>query len=100
FVKRRFTKSNARLCRLSQLEKRVAHAGIGLVGRIILGIRYRYLEMLDRVLVVVQRGIGHAQVVVHRAARVVGRIGRRLSISMTSLVRVFQLDESIAYLVI
>ena len=69
---------HAGLGRLALLEQGVAHSRIGLVGREVLAVRHRDLEMLHRAVEVMERGVGHAHVVVHGTARIVGGIPRRL----------------------
>ena len=99
-VERGLAKRHAGLGRLAQLQQRVAHARVGLVRRVVLGVGHGDLEVLDGVLVIMQRGVGHAEVVVHRAARVVGRIGGRLRVGVDGLVRVLELDQAVADLVV
>ena len=99
-VERGLAERHARLGGLAQLHEGVAHADVGLVGRVVLGVGHGYLEVAHRVLVVVQRGVGHAQVVVHRAAGVVGRVGGGLRVGVDGLARVLELDEAVAYLVV
>ena len=99
-VKRRVAERHAGLGGLAHFQQRVAHARVGLVRRIVLGVRHGGLEVLHGVFVVVQRRVGHAQVVVHRAARIVSLVGDGLRIRLDSLVRHLQLHKAVADLVV
>ena len=56
--------------------------------------------MLDRVAVVVQSGVRHAQVVVDRANRIVSGIGGCLRVSLDGLGVVLELGQAVADLVV
>ena len=84
----------------AELHERIAHAHVGFVGRGVGLVGHRLLEVADGVLVVAQRGVGHAEVALHRAHGAVGRVGRGLAVSLDGLPRVLQLDEAVADLMV
>ena len=85
---------------LAHLQKRVAHARVGLVGGIVLRIGSGRLEVGNGILVVVQGGVGHAQVVMHAAAGVVGLVGHGLAVGLDCLVGLLELHQAVAHLVV
>ena len=84
----------------AKLQKRIAHAQIGLVRSVVFGIGGGDFKMRHGVFVIVLENVRFAQVAIHRAHGIVSGIGGRLSVRLDSRIEIFQLQQAVAQLVI